>query len=246
VPVLVRPDRLDEAGASRTDRVESLGAPSRLPRTAITCLSMYDIVPGEGSVDVRCSTAFEFLHLLDPFHGLFQASTYMFRGAPSEEHGLLPSAHRPGARLLTPDLVAVSGPMDTLRTQCGAEFYTLERFFNIASRHGVHMPEDSYLLRNHLENYRILFQQNEAAAYEDHFWPAAEMYSLIALAQHYGVPTRALDWTYSAHIAAYFAARPALEASGEYIAVWAVDDFHRQVDRVLASVLARRERDGLG
>jgi len=159
----------------------------------------------------------------------------MFRGVPSEEHGLLPSAHRRGARLLTPDLIAVAGPMDTLRTQCGAEFYTLERFFNIASRHGVHMPEDSYLLREQLEDWRIVFQQNEDAAYEERIWPSAEMYSLVALAQHYGVPTRALDWTYSAHTAAYFAARPALESAGECIAVWAVDDFHRQVDRVLAT-----------
>jgi len=174
---------------------------------------MYDVVPADASVDVRCSNAFDFLHLLDPLHGLFQASTYMFRGVPSEDHGLLPSAHRRDARLLTPDLVAVSGPLDTLRTQCGAEFYILERFFNIASRHGVHLPEDTYLLREQLEDWRIVFQQNEAAAYEERTWPSAQMYSLIALAQHYGIPTRALDWTYSAHTAAYFAARPALESA---------------------------------
>lgn len=101
------------------------------------------------------------------------------------------------------------------------------------------MPEDSYLLREQLEDWRIVFQQNEGAAYKGRIWPSPEMYSLIALAQHYGVPTRALDWTYSAHTAAYFAARPALESSGEYIGVWAVDDFHRQVDRVLATTADR-------
>lgn len=194
---------------------------------------MYDVVLGEASIDVRCETAYEFLHLLDPIDGLFQSSTYLFRGVPSAEYGLVPSAHRPGALLLTPDRAMVAAPMNTLRTQCGAEFYTLERFFNIASRNGVPLPEDSYILREQLEQWRILFQQNEAGPYHSRIWPSPDLFSLIALAQHHGIATRALDWTYSSNVAAYFAARPALRMVSEYLAVWAVDDLHRQMDQVL-------------
>ncbi|MDP8221791.1 MAG: FRG domain-containing protein [Candidatus Lernaella stagnicola] len=37
-------------------------------------------------------------------------------------------------------------------------------------------------------------------------WPSDNLLELLALAQHYGVPTRLLDWSERAHIAAYFAA----------------------------------------
>ena len=43
----------------------------------------------------------------------------------------------------------------------------------------------------------------------------------LALMQHYGAPTRLLDWTNSAYIAAFFAAETA--SSSEPFAVWAID-----------------------
>lgn len=194
---------------------------------------MVDVVAADTSIDVRCSSGYEFLHLLDPLEGLFHSSTYIFRGVSSKQHELLPSAHREGVRLLTPNNVAVYGPLDTLRKQCGAEFYTIDRFFRIVSRHGIRMPEDTYVLREELDRWSVRFQQNTAEPYADAVWPSPQLYSLIALAQHHGVPTRALDWTYDAFVAAYFAARAALDADSGCIAVWALDDLHRQVERVI-------------
>lgn len=39
------------------------------------------------------------------------------------------------------------------------------------------------------------------------YWPNPNYFELISLAQHYGVPTRALDWTYDYKVALYFAVK---------------------------------------
>lgn len=43
-----------------------------------------------------------------------------------------------------------------------------------------------------------------------------------ALAQHYGVPTRLLDWTYDPFVAAYFSSKPSSKAEGE-LCIWGLD-----------------------
>ena len=59
-------------------------------------------------------------------------------------------------------------------------------------------------------------------------WPASDLWSLLGLAQHEGVPTRLLDWTRNSFTAAYFAAAEnAKESSFERLAVWA---YHAKTD----------------
>jgi hypothetical protein len=46
----------------------------------------------------------------------------------------------------------------------------------------------------------------------------------LALVQHYGAPTRLLDFTYSPYVALYFALRDRNKNESEFVEVWAIDE----------------------
>jgi len=62
-------------------------------------------------------------------------------------------------------------------------------------------------------------------------WPPSEIFELLAIAQHHGVPSRLLDWTYSSYTAAYFAMIDAVmrqtEVHPSQMSVWAL---YREAD----------------
>jgi hypothetical protein len=195
---------------------------------------MLSLQKAETSVDVICQTAGEFLHLLNPVGGLF-GSGHIFRGVSRISHDLIPAAHRVGTVLYNSEHETCDAPQSGLLDQCAAEYHTINKFFSIAARHGIRIPEDSFELRRRLDEWGELFGKSNPALLEGHVWPSPDLFSLVALAQHYRVPTRALDWTWSSYTAAYFAARPALgsDTPTEEIAVWAFDDFTRQIDQII-------------
>ena len=79
-------------------------------------------------------------------------------------------------------------------------------FFQFADAAGLPLPEDSRQLRNDLEDWLISFARMYRKDKDKHRlrWPPSNLLSIMALAQHYGVPTRLLDWSRSAHTASLF------------------------------------------
>lgn len=172
--------------------------------------------------------------MLDPLGGPFRHAptfgTYIFRGVADSRYQLIPATFREDTPLLE-DLRWQSGPRGTVSRQAKSEVATLRRFFEIAARNGVRLPEDSQFLRQELEawEYRLV----AADSPERLLWPPVSFFSLIALAQHYGIPTRALDWTWSSLISAYFASCDAPNDASE-MAVWVFSWLAREFDKLSA------------
>ena len=79
------------------------------------------------------------------------------------------------------------------------EAIALMNFFENADKVGLKIPTN--------QDIRVLFSHKENDQSFNLHWPNEDYFELISLAKHYGVPTRALDWSYDYKVALYFAVK---------------------------------------
>lgn len=94
------------------------------------------------------------------------------------------------------------------------EVDVLLKFLDYADKIGLNIPTSTYVRRsihNHLSY----------SPKEEYMWPEPDFYEIISLAQHFGLPTRALDWTYDYKIGLFFAVEGILDNNKEDCILWA-------------------------
>jgi len=198
--------------------------------------------------EIQCGSANDLLERLAPrsISPLTGDKQWIYRGQGDATWQLVPSAFRPDARfpskfgsLTVDEYVRRTTPFATVlrklspstpesypfeAAQKGLEAETLTRFFNGVDAAGLSMPEDSQLLRERLmPDYGGKLEGIDDSPTWLAKWPPLELRSILALAQHHGLPTRLLDWTQDCRVAAFFAARDSLKSSTQAMAVWALD-----------------------
>lgn len=136
---------------------------------------------------------------------------WLFRGHADDRWPLVPASLRDEVVLSVNPADRRRGPRPTHGEQTRAEHDLLRRFFRALDERGLAIPEDTQRHRSASGLHAWAGEVVAAAVRGEAAWPPVELWSQMALAQHYGIPTRLLDWAMSAAVAGYFAAKRAAE-----------------------------------
>jgi len=162
----------------------------------------------------RFDTALQFIHALNPtessWHPRSTTINWIFRGQEDASWNLIASAHRPTNEFpfLDDNCFRANGSLSAR-----GEREIANRFEEMLRERGIDVP-------------RFPTRSSSAGWYwrgHENSWPAPDDIPALALAQHEGLPTRLLDWTKSAYVAAYFAATGACRKQTSELAVWALE-----------------------
>ncbi len=165
----------------------------------------------------------ELFDYLSPWGESPKLDGYIFRGQSQESHKLIPTALRPGK---VEDFWKVCGLGKPIDQQCHwqtwqvkAEYQILRSFYRLADQRGLEVPISSRVRENLAQEFDIMGVTNY---HSKETWIPDDLLETAALAQHYGIPTRLLDWTYDIYVALYFAFRGALNKENNLV-IWALN-----------------------
>ncbi len=171
--------------------------------------------------EYRASTAEDFWEAISPHKYLFGPHDKpIFRGQADAAWQLEPSILRNKNHPIYSHPLLRTDPEQS-DNRIAAEICALNTFATYCDSAGLRIPGDSEEFRRKLDPTRstvvdsFIFRRP---------WPSDEYLEIMALAQHFGLPTRLLDWSRRSYVAAYFAASNALDKKEDgKLSVWALN-----------------------
>lgn len=164
-----------------------------------------------------------FLDAVAPWGESPRLDGYIFRGHSQESYELTPTALRLDSAEWFWKVCGLGKPIANQHLwqsfQVQGEYQILRDFYRLADQRGLEVPLSARVRQNLAQEFEILAM---TLAHDEIVWIPADLYETAALAQHYGMPTRLLDWTYDLYVAMYFAFTGAVDKNGK-ITIWALN-----------------------
>ncbi|MGN7786789.1 FRG domain-containing protein [Niabella sp. 22666] len=149
------------------------------------------------SVEEREFSSFkEFAEFAFPHEGIFNPlEHYVFRGE-SAEFPLLPTILRPGVleKLINRLPIMENQPFNQW-TQIKAEMELIRNFYIEADMEGLFIPEIPLLRKDITQPFWSDIEAQRRFVTEKG-WVPEELHEITGIGQHYGLPTRFIDWSY--------------------------------------------------
>ena len=158
--------------------------------------------------DIHFSAAADFLKSIaygGELYGLLNEN-FIYRGHYSDKYMLVPYALRYNVwgdyniqHECKTDAERLVSQLEY--TQILNEYNILHRFYNLCDINKLWVPASTRMRNSVITSY------DEISMFFPERWLPEEFWELAALAQHYGLPTRLLDWSTNINTALYFAVR---------------------------------------
>lgn len=158
-------------------------------------------------------------------------SNCIFRGESSDKYQLIPSALRDCNKDKVLQLGHYQGKHYDSNTRVMAEYNILRQFYYACDHANLYMPS--------CEIRKYVFDDVSTFIHKDKIWLPDDLYEVAGLAQHYGLPTRLLDWSYDIYISLYFASIGAMKdnSKGDYMVLWGLKAKEIEVDKSIGKVI---------
>lgn len=140
----------------------------------------------------------------------------IFRGVANSDFKLIPTLYRNSVTNKLSDYSRNYNELSILRD-----------FIKACDLSATQIPNDSHKFRELINDDKLFYS---AFSKHNSEWLAEDYFELTAFAQHYGVPTRLLDWSYHPLVSLYFASMGAIkfvdeskqdfDLNNKYFSIW--------------------------